>query len=309
MATDFSSLKKGSKQLLEEFKKKTEETSGYVADPRFWEPEYDKATGTGSAIIRFLPPTKGEDVPWQRLWMHFFQGPGNRWYVENCPTTNGDDCPVCEANSVLWNSNIEANKNIARDRKRKLVYYSNIYVVSDPNRTENEGKVFLYKYNKMIFTLINEKLHPEFENEESINVFDFWEGCNFRLKIRKNQGGFKSFDKSTFDTPSSLLNGDDAKLKKVWESQHPLAEFVDKSVFKSYADLEKEYNRVWNAKSVVGTVEEVDDEEAAPWVEEEKARPSTKTKTTKNKVTTPTEQVEEEDDALSRFRKLAEIND
>lgn len=307
MITDFKSLKKNSKLFLEEIKKKTEETKTYQADPRFWEPEFDKATGTGSAVIRFLPAPKGEDVPWQRLWMHFFQGPGNRWYTENCPTTLGKDCPVCEENNLLWNSNIESNKNIARDRKRKLVYYGNIYVISDPGRPENEGKVFLYKYNKMIFDKINEKLHPEFDNEDSINIFDFWEGCDFRLKIRKNPGGFRSYDKSSFDAPTPLLGGDDDALKKIWESEYTLVDFVAPSVFKPYEELKKEFNRVWNVKTTVGTVEEyVDDGDGEPILRVKPIDEETtvqQKKPAKKKVSATDD---EADDALARFRRLAE---
>jgi hypothetical protein len=306
MITDFKSLKKNSSKFLEEVKKKSEETKSFQTDPRFWEPEYDKATGTGSAIIRFLPPPKGEDVPWQRLWRHFFKGPGNRWYIENCPTTIGKECPVCEENNLLWNTNIEANKNIARERKRNLVYYSNIYVISDPGRPENEGKVFLYKFNKMIFDKINEKLLPEFANEKSVNIFDFWEGSDFRLKISKNQGGYRTYIKSSFDSPSPLLNGDEEKLKAIWESEYPLVEFVKPSLFKPYEELKKEYDRVWNKTSIVGTVEETKDDDDVPWEKGEDEKPILEKKIKKKPVPKVEEDDDEEDDALARFRKLAE---
>ena len=53
-------------------------------------------------------------------------------------------------------------KRSARKRKRKLSYYANILVVSDPKHPENEGKVFLYKFGKKIFDKITEAMQHSF---------------------------------------------------------------------------------------------------------------------------------------------------
>ena len=113
------------------------------ADERLWKPEVDKA-GNGYAVIRFLPAPNGEDLPWAQVWSHAFQGPGG-WYIENSLTTVGKKDPVSDLNRQLWNSGADSDKDVARKQKRKLSYYSNIYVVSDPTNPQNEGKVFLYK--------------------------------------------------------------------------------------------------------------------------------------------------------------------
>ena len=143
MAT-LSALKKSRKSFMESLHKEIEkidtpsESKSYV-DDRFWKPEIDKS-GNGFAVIRFLPPVDGEDVPWARVFNHGFQGPTGLWYIENSLTTLGKKDPVSEYNSQLWNSGIEANKEVARKQKRRLTYISNIYVVTDSKNPQNEGK-------------------------------------------------------------------------------------------------------------------------------------------------------------------------
>jgi len=217
-----SSLKKGSS--LDKLKKAVEASSSSGgsgksnADDRFWVPEVD-ASGNGYAVIRFLdtPAVDGEDgLPWIQIWSHGFQGPGG-WYIENSLTTLGKTDPVSEYNTVLWNSGIEANKEIARKQKRKLSYISNVLVISDPKRPSNEGKVFLFKYGKKIFEKIKAQLEPEFQDETPMNPFDFWKGADFKLKIR-NYEGYRNYDKSEFAAPAALYNGDDTQIEKVWKS-------------------------------------------------------------------------------------------
>tara|TARA_B100000949_G_scaffold235157_1_gene256815 strand:+ start:474 stop:1361 length:888 start_codon:yes stop_codon:yes gene_type:complete len=216
------------------------ETKNY-ADDRIWKAEVDKS-GNGYAVIRFLPPVEGEDVPWARVFNHGFQGPTGQWYIENSLTTLGNKDPVSDYNRSLWNSGIEANKEIARKQKRRLSYYSNIYIVSDPKNPQNEGKVFLYKYGKKIFDKVNDLMNPEFEDESPVNPFDLWEGANFKLKIRKVEG-FQNYDKSEFEKPSQLLEKDE-ELEVVWKTQYKLTEFSDESNFKSFEDLQERLNTV-----------------------------------------------------------------
>ena len=204
MSSSFASLKKNSKsqfdKLVTEVQKLNAPTQGSQEDNRLWKPEVDKA-GNGYAIIRFLPAPDGEDKPYVRIWDHGFQGPGG-WYIEKSLTTLGQKDPVSEYNSQLWNSGIEANKELVRKYKRRLSFISNIYVVKDPAHPENEGKVMLYKYGKKIWDKIELAMNPEFEDEQKINPFDFWEGANFKLKIR-NVEGYRNYDKSEFEPASS----------------------------------------------------------------------------------------------------------
>lgn len=300
---DFSKLKANSgKKSLESLNKKLASISGNEnkgADDRFWTPTVDKA-GNGYAIIRFLPAPQDEDVPFVRMFDHGFQGPGG-WYIENSLTTLGKEDPVSVYNSKLWNSGIEANKEIARKQKRRLHFISNIYVIQDPGNPSNEGKVFLYKYGKKIFDKLNEAMNPQFADEEAVNPFDLWAGANFKLKIR-NVEGYRNYDKSEFDRPGPLLD-DDSELETVWKKEHSLQAFLDPSNFKSYEELE---NRLMKALGETTSAPRVApkkaEEEELPWDEEPAP---------KHKAMASTKQMEikedsiDEDDDMEFFKNLA----
>ena len=239
----FADLKNSSKFGFDRLNKEIDklQATGGSSDERFWKPEMDKS-GNGYAVIRFLPAPDGEDLPWAKVWSHGFQGTGG-WYIENSLTTLGGKDPVSELNRTLWNSGLDSDKEIARKQKRKLSYYANIYVVSDPTNPSNEGKVFLYKFGKKIFDKIQAAMQPEFQDESPINPFDFWQGANFKLKIRKVEG-YWNYDKSEFATPCLLDDKTDTELEELWRSQHSLNEFMDAKNFKSYEELESRLNVV-----------------------------------------------------------------
>jgi hypothetical protein len=233
-------------------------TEGNTKVDNFWRPEVDKA-GNGMATIRFLPASEkdGDDaLPWVKIFSHGFQGPGG-WLIDNCLTTKNQQCPVCEHNSTLWNSGIEANKDVVRKQKRKLNYVSNVYIVSDPKHPENEGKVFLFRYGKKIFDKVTEAMNPQFEDEQAVNPFDLWKGANFKLKIRKVEG-YQNYDKSEFDS-AAPLSSDDAELETIWKSQYSLQELTSDKEFKSYDDLKKRLDKVLglNGEAPKTTVEQV----------------------------------------------------
>ncbi|MDP7366468.1 MAG: single-stranded DNA-binding protein [Candidatus Pacebacteria bacterium] len=291
----------------------TQDKKSYI-DERLWKPELDK-TGNGYAVIRFLPAVKGEDLPWAKVWNHAFQGPTGQWYIENSLTTLGQKDPVSEMNSAYWNSGVESDKEIARRQKRKLQYRSNIYVVADPKHPENEGKVFLFRYGKKIFDKIMESMQPAFEDETPVNPFDFWEGANFKLKIRKVDG-YWNYDKSEFETSSALFDDDD-KLEKVWKKQYALKEFTAPTNFKSYTELKTRLDTVLAGTTVVGNVE-ASAEAAAERMANERFgsdvsnpfedSPDTSAVVDTKEESAPTVEVteDEEEDTMSYFEKLAE---
>ena len=243
-------------KLTKELEKVTSPTTNQnsSSDDRFWKPELDK-TGNGYAVIRFLPAVEGEELPWARVWSHAFQGPGG-WYIENSLTTLGQKDPVSEENSKLWNTGSEADKEIARKRKRKLSYFTNIVVVSDPAHPENEGRTFLYKFGKKIFDKITEAMKPEFADEKAINPFDFWEGANFKLKIRKVDG-YWNYDKSEFEGPSKVKDSDE-QIEELWKKQLPLKEFSATTNYKSYDDLKAKFEKVVYGTGKTTTADEID---------------------------------------------------
>ena len=263
-------------------------------DDRFWKPELDK-TGNGYAVLRFLPAVKDEDLPWVKMWSHAFQGPGG-WYIENSLTTMNQKDPVSEENSRLWNSGIEADKDIARKRKRKLSYFANVLIVADPKHPENEGQVKLFKFGKKIFDKITDKMQPQFEDEKPVNPFDFWEGADFKLKIRKVDG-FWNYDKSEFDSTKEIADNDEA-IEGIWSKQYPLKPFLEAANFKSYDELKSKLDKVLTGSRNTGTVEDM---VTPPSISETK--PETIVEAVA--VSSSNDSVDD-DETLSYFSKLAE---
>jgi len=301
--TDFASLKKNRNKSLDKLNAQLEKiTTKSYSDPnegKFWKPTRDKA-GNGFAVIRFLPAPKGEEMPFVRVWDHGFQGPTGLWYIENSLTTLGQDDPVSEYNSKLWNTGVEADKDQARKQKRRLKYTANIYVVKDQANPENEGKVFLYAFGKKIFDKLNDLMNPTFEDEEPVNPFDLWEGANFRLKIRQFEG-YPNYDKSEFDAPAPLFE-DDEQLEAVWNSQHSLQDIVDPKNFKSYAELKTKLFRVLDLSSdepvAQSTFEEDNEDEDLVFNTETASAPEAPT-------AAPSVAADDDDDDLSIFKELA----
>lgn len=232
-------------------------------DDTLWAPTVDKA-GNGYAVIRFLPAGKGEELPWVRYWNHGFKGSTGKWYIENSLTSIGQKDPVAELNSKLWNSGLDSDKELARERKRRLHYVANILVISDPSNPSNDGKVFRYKFGKKIFDKILDLMQPQFQDEKPVNPFDFWAGADFKLKIR-NVEGYRNYDKSEFAAPTQLFAGDEAKLEAVYNQLHPLAEFIDPKSYKSYDELSRKLNDVLGESGqVLSTAERTQLDESTP---------------------------------------------
>jgi hypothetical protein len=282
--------------LMKEVEKIDSPQNNYKKDDgNEWKLSVDSA-GNGYAVLRFLPAPKGEELPWVRMFNHGFQGPTGKWYIENSLTTLNQQDPVSELNSELWNSGTDANKDLARKQKRRLSYYANVLVVKDSANPQNEGQVMLYKFGKKIFDKIKDVMQPQFEDENPVNPFDFWEGVNFKLKARQVDG-YRNYDKSEFEsTPTPVADSDEA-IEAVWAKQHSLAEIVSPDNFKSYDELKQKLDMVLAGGAKVTTAEKVaeqtGDVEDQIYVQEATS-------------STVVSNADDEDDTLSYFAKLAE---
>ena len=291
------------RQAMESASPAQGDKKSYV-DERFWKPELDKS-GNGFAVVRFLPTPEGEEMPWVSYWDHGFQGPGG-WFIEKSLTTLNKKDPVSEYNTSLWNTGIEANKEIARRQKRRLHYVSNIYVVSDPKNPDNEGKAFLYRYGKKIFEQLKEAISPAFEDETPVNPFDVREGANFKIKIRKVDG-YWNYDKSEFDSTGSLFDDED-KLTEIYNSLFSLSDVIAPNEFKTYEELKEKLERVLGLSGGVATstAESIaEDLEEVPWSNVNTDAVAEQPVIASAESTSETS-VEEEGDAMDYFKRLAE---
>jgi len=278
--SDFASINKAFDQ---------EGKQGKEEDSRFWKLEVDKV-GNGSATIRFLSRVEGDELPWIKVFSHGFKGPTGKWYIEDSRTTIGEPDPVSEYNTKLWDTGLEENKKIAQRQKRKLQYIAWIYVISDPKNPENNGTVRLFKFGKKIMDKIMDKARPTFEDEEPVNVFDLWEGADFKLR-RKMVDDYPNYDTSVFEGKSALLGGDEEKLLEVVKQQTPLKEFLDPSRFKSYDELKAKLNRVLATPDI----------SVAKTATEAVSTP----KTQEEDVVTYNDDEDDNDETMSFFKKLA----
>jgi hypothetical protein len=278
------------------------ESKSYV-DDRFWRLEGDKA-GNGTATLRFLPRVEGDELPWVRIFSHGFQGPTGKWYIENSLTTLGENDPVGELNTKLWNSGSEANKEIARKQKRKLSFTANVLIVSDPKHPENEGKVMLFKFGKKIFDKIMDKARPTFEDEKPVNVFDLWEGANFKLRMRKKDG-YANYDESVFSEPAPITEDED-KLLAIVNAQHKLTEFTDRKNFKSYDELKKKLEEVLSGDSFASkSAAEIAEQEDRPVRAASEPAKSAPAFTPKASKPAPTSVDDDDEDVMAYFEKIA----
>jgi hypothetical protein len=282
-------------KIASELQKQDSSSSNKRDDDRFWKAQVDKA-GNGSAVIRFLPALDDNDLPWVKIYDHGFQGPTGKWYIERCLTTIGQADPVVEHCNDLWATGLEADKEVAKKRKRRLSYICNVLVVSDPKNPENDGQVKLFKFGKKIFDKIKDKLQPTFEDEKAVYVFNPFEGCNFRLRIRKVDG-YSNTDKSEFDSPAPI-NEDDEETLAILNKRHSLAEFVDPKNFKSYDELKRKLDSVLSGTQSAGN------KKAADFLLEDEPEVAEKPPLKEKKAAAPKAAPKEDDEDLSFFESL-----
>ena len=306
----FTDLKKKSKmgslteKLIKQVEKLNNGGGNEKDDERFWKPTLNKKTETGYAVIRFLPAGADWDDEYVQAFSHAFQGPGGQWFIESCPTTIGRKCPTCACNSQDWATGDKQKQNTVRDRKRKLSYYANVYVLKDPDSPENEGTVRIFKFGKKIFEKIDAALRPKFQDDTPINPFDFWEGADFKLKVLKKDG-YWNYDSSEFSSPSALLNGDDDELKEVYDKLHNVTEFVNPDNFKTYEDLQVRLDKVLGMVSSQTQNKKIDPELQEEMDEDYQEVSSKKSSKTISKVVD--DEDDDEDNALDYFQKLSQM--
>ena len=282
-------------KIASELQKQDSSSSNKREDDRFWKAQVDKA-GNGSAVIRFLPSLDGNDLPWVKIYDHGFQGPTGKWYIEKCLTTIGQADPVVEHCNELWATGLEADKKEAQKRKRRLSYICNVLVVSDPKNPENDGQVKLFKFGKKLFDKIKDKLQPTFEDEAAVDVFNPFEGCNFRLRIRKVDG-YSNTDKSEFDGKTPISEDDD-EILGILNKRHSLAEFMDLKNFKSYDELKRKLESVLSGTMSAGN------KKAADFLLEDEPVVVEKPPLKEKKAVVPKATAKEDDEDLSFFESL-----
>lgn len=254
---DYKKRRKNAANVLASIKEANEEKKTDFTDSRFYQYVKDK-TGNAFSVIRFLPSKNETLPPVVSRYSHGFKQNGG-WYIEQCPTTIKQKCPVCESNSDLWNTNTKENQDIVRGRSRRKEFFANVYIVKDAQHPEKEGKVFIWKFGQKVYTKIMEKLQPQFEDEKPIDIFDLEEGANFKLKI-KTVAGFSNYDGSEFMEKAPLFT-DEKQMSEIFNQIYDLKEFIDEKNFKPYEKLKERFEKISSSKGKSKPSEESTNEE------------------------------------------------
>ena len=307
----FADYKKKSKlgsltdKLVEKFNK-MDEGSSRDEDNRIWTPKMGKS-GTGEATVRFLPGGGGNDeVAYVEVYSHAFKGTTGKWLIEGCPTTLGQTCGICDSNRKMW---AEGRENIVRGdddnpgRKRKLNYYSNVYIIDDPVNPENNGKVKIYKYGVKILDKIKLALAPASKRKKPLEVFDLFKGADFNIIINKKMK-YWNYDDSEFLDSEPLLGGDEDKLEEIYNSLYDLTEFTNPKNFKSAAELQSRLSLV------DGNSSSASNKRPDPELESELEEDYSNVKSKASSILSTDDDEDDEDDNedyLARFSKLADL--
>jgi hypothetical protein len=306
----FADYKKKSKlgsltdKLVEKFNK-MDEGSSREEDTRIWTPKMGKA-GTGEATVRFLPGGGGHDEEaYVEVYSHAFKGSTGKWLIEGCPTTIGQTCAICDENRKLW---AEGKESIVRGdddspgRKRKLSYYSNVYVIDDPVNPDNNGKVKIYKYGVKILDKIKLALNPASKRKKPLEVFDLFKGADFNIIINKKMK-YWNYDDSEFLESEPLLEGDEDKLEEIYNSLYDLTEFTNPKNFKSSEELKIRLDLI--SGNTYSPSTKKPDPELESEMEEDYS--NVKAKSASVLLKDDDDEDDDDEDYLARFSKLAEM--
>ena len=247
---DIAALKKSKNTDFSQLQAKVKEELAPVsyADNRFWKLERD-AAGNASATIRFLRSTEPDVPPYVEYLSYGFKGPTGNWYIERCLKTLKLPDPVYELNGRLYKSNNETDKLIAKNQRMVTNYVSNILVINDPKHPEKNGHVYLFKYGNQIHKIITDKIAPTFEDEEPVNVFCYWDGANLKLRMKNGENNRPNYLSSTWENPAPI--GTDEYIQTIASAQYNLSDEIAPSKFKTYEELKKRLDYVYNESSMV----------------------------------------------------------
>lgn len=306
-------------ELQEKIKNQNSGNSRPV-DPRIWKPKFNKDKGKGTCIVRFLTPKEGD--AFVELKEYQFTGSGGNYWSPARVTLGLEDPIQIAAINGFRKAKAEDNKTL-KEHMIKLLpkskFYANVMVIRDEEVPDNEGKVFIWQYGPKVQSFINKAINPEFEDQKSMNPFDYWEGADFVIRMISNEIPDKrtgkkiivpNYDNSSFSDPSEFMDGDDEKIEEIFNLTVDLSEFIDPELFPEFDKVAEDFARVWgkpydwldpDGSGVANSIEkENQDKQMEEEQEEQEEPPSSKPPfETDNE---ENEEEEDEDNPLQRFR-------
>ena len=263
-STDISALQKS----ISEMKNKKSSS-----EDEYWKLTCD-AAGNGTAELRFLPAHPDEDMPVVEVHEYFFgkldKALGKKkWYINRSLETIGKKDPVKEEYWACINKKTEEHKEMAKEIRDRQSFIVWVYIVDDKNAPENNGRVMKTKLSSSQWKFITDRINPDEMLIEDgvvpIDVFNLWEGANFKLRAYNGSNNMRTYDRSVWMEPGPLFK-DDEKMEEVYSKVTGLKSEVDPDgplYKKTYAELEEQLISVLGRPLVKNEDEDEDDHVSA----------------------------------------------
>ena len=140
----------------------------------------------------------------------------------------------------------------------------NAYVISDQTNPENNGQIKILNAGVQLQKIIQSAIDGDDSQEFGFKIFDLSEnGCNLRIKVEKNEGGYPTYVSSRFMSPSNIEGLDD--VDAVYDSVKSLDSIFQR---KTYEEIKKLMDVHFfgkdeeNDQSQNESVEEVDEDQS-----------------------------------------------
>jgi hypothetical protein len=232
---------------LDNFKteeKKTEVNPIYKTDPKL------SKDSVYRAIVRFIPNIKNPKKSIIKKFSYWLEnGDGNGFYMD-CPSSINEKSIIQDTFWKLYKSESAFDKKQSERMKRKEYYYSYVYIVKDPQRPEMEGTVQILRYPKAVKKLIDSQISPDATDielgVEPSNIFDFFQGKDFSLKVTM-KGGYWNYDECKFASAKSPITVSGVKMENNPESRKMVMDLYSPDIqslevhdFKPWSDEERD---------------------------------------------------------------------
>jgi hypothetical protein len=187
-------------------------------------------------VVRLVPNVESPERTLYHYYNHIWKSVLTNQLVSTlCPTTYGERCPIDEYRSKVYQTKDEAKIKEINPIRRDEKWLANVYVVKDPTNPDNQGQVKILRFGKQIYNIIDQAMSGDDAEEFGARIFDLSDkGCNLRIKVDENQGGYANYTTSKFMSPSALEGAPD--IDEIYAACKNLESLQE---HKSYEDIQK----------------------------------------------------------------------
>ena len=240
-------MSKYTQSLFESIKESINKNTAQSGESRF--KDFMKFEVDKTYVVRLLPSVSNPERTFFHYYSHTWKSVTNNNVMSVlCPNTYGEVCPIDEYRSKVYMTKDDSQIERIKPIKRNENWLVNAYVIKDPTNPENQGKVKIIRYGKQLAKIIDAAISGDDADEFGPKIFDLSEsGCNLKIKVEKNEGGYATYVGSKFSSPSRVEDLGDAD--SIYSATFNLDDIFD---HKSYDDIKSLFS-----KHFLGETEEV----------------------------------------------------